>query len=382
MAFIGFLLIVAGLGQVTVDSVDGQKIAGNWVAIDETAITIETAGKTEQYPIESVVKLRRNADASPSATAIRVGLVDGSQLRVRSVQAEGKSVTLDLLGAAADDATLDVPLKQVAWIRFRPPVAQGINEQWEQKQAADKPADTLVVRAGSDQLDEIAGTVLAIGRDAVSFDLGGQQVDAPLDRLEGIVFRGSDAEPTKIQAQITDIAGSTWAASKITGQGKTLQLETAAGISRTFALDRIQQIEFRGNVRMLRAADAASVSFAAAIGGLLDPAFSKTLFGPRDVASGIALSAGSELTIRLGDDDRLFETIVETPNRSFDGGVVRLVIQLDDDAALDKKLTAAELPEAIQLDVAGKRRLQIRVESGQDSSTGDALLLRKPRLRK
>ncbi|QDV55294.1 NPCBM/NEW2 domain-containing protein [Rosistilla oblonga] len=382
MSIIGLLLIAAGLGQVTVDRVDGQRVSGEWVAIDENAISIQTAGKTEQFPLESVVKLQRDGDSSTSPTAVRVGLADGSQLLTRDVKMQGKSVEIDLLGAAADDALLSVPVSQVASIRFRPPVAKAINDQWEQKLGADKPSDTLVVRAGNDQLDEVAGTVLAINRDAVSFDLGGQQVEAPLDRLEGIVFRSSDGDAARIQAQITDAGGSTWSASKITGQGKTLQLETPAGISRSIPLDRIHQIEFRGNVRMLRAADAANVSFTAAIGGLLDPEFSKSMFGPRDVAAGIALSAGSELTIRLGDDDRLFETIVETPNRSFDGGVVRLVIQLDEDAALDKKLTAAELPEAIQLDVAGKRRLQIRVESGQDSSTGDALLLRKPRLRK
>lgn len=382
MAFIGLLFVAAAMGQVAVDRIDGQPVVGDWVAIDETTLSIQYAGKTEQYPLATVVKLQRTSDAARSLTAVRVGLADGSELRVRQLQLQGKTAELQLIGGDAKAAELKLPIDQVASIRFRPPVAQAINEQWEQKLGADKPADTLVVRAGDDRLDEIAGTVLAISRDAVTFDLGGQQVDAPLDRLEGIVFRANDSPSTKARARVTDSSGSVWAAATITGRGASLQIETASGIQRELAIDQIYQLEFRGNMRILRAADAAETGFVAAVGGLLDPEFSKTLFGPRDVPEGIAMTAGSDLAIRLTDEDHWFETIVEADKRSFSGGQFQLQIDLDDVQVMDKTLTAAELPEAIRLDVSGKRRMRIHLKAGPDSSTGDSILFRKPRLRK
>ncbi|MEZ6089219.1 MAG: hypothetical protein R3C05_14550 [Pirellulaceae bacterium] len=383
MSFAQFLLIVAGLASVTLDQVDGSRIQGEWVAVDEDSISIQSrSGQVEKIPLDAILKLQRDEAFAEPRTAPQVGLNDGTELRTTRISLEGSSLELQLADGNGKGTSLKVPLSEVGWIRFRPGISTTINNQWDAKREADKPADTLVVRADGERLDEVAGTVLGINDEAVKFDLDGQSIDAPRPRLEGIIFRATASDAPKLKAQVIDRTGSIWAASKLSGSGEQLTLTTFGGLTRTLPLEQVQRIEFRGNVRMVRASDVAEASLTPVIGNLVDAEFAKTLFGPRDVADGVVMSSGSELTIRLNDEDRLFETVVEAKNRQFSGGKMQLIVLLDEAKAIDKTLSRDELPHSIRLELGKHRRLSIRLESAGDSSTGDTVLLRKPRIRR
>ena len=376
-----FLFLVA-LGQVTVDQIDGTQLTGDWIGTGENSILLDFDGVSQSITLDQVSQIERTDVTVESTEPTFVGLSDGSILRVREISLNNDIAAMRLAGYGGDDAEVKVSISAIHWIRFRAPRLEPINEQWNQLVGVQHPSDILVVRASGDRLDQAPGTISAIAAESVKFNLGGQDVDAPRDRLEGLVFRQSSDDLPKCAAQITDAAGSIWCAKTLTGKGMHLSFQTPSGISRTIALESIHRVELQGNTQLIRLKDAVEVSFQPFVNGLLNTKYARELFGPRDVDEGLLLTGRSSLTVRIEDGFQQFETTIDAVNQTGSSGEQEIQFLFDGKVALTKRLTAKDLPLAIKLPINGQRRLQVQLQPSDDGVTGDAVLLRHPRIRK
>ena len=376
----GLLIVLIGLCQVTVDRTDGRKVSGDWISIEHDSVVIDGGNGPVSLPIEAVGRIRKDDATKVSIAPTFVGLGDGCELRVRSVEFDGKELALVLTGYRGKESSLTVPVDQVRWVRFRKALNEEINDQWQAKLRGERSSDLLVVNASNDKLDEASGTILNVKKDRVGFNLGGQQVDAPRSRLEGLVFRGRTLQQERAKAKIIDEAGSTWIAADLSGVGNEIRFKTPTGISRLLKLSAIHDLELMGDAKPFTVSDSAESSFAAFVDGLLDKSYAASLFGPQDTPEGLLLSSGATVTVRL-EGEVNFEADVESVAKTY-SGAVQLLVQADGETLLEKALQPSDLPMSFKVDVSGKRRLSVGVSTAGDSATGDVLLLRRARLSK
>ena len=89
----------------------------------------------------------------------------------------------------------------------------------------------------------------------VAFDLDGSKLSAPIDRLEGVVFGGTDSAADSAKIQVRDVYQSEWFAMALEfgGAGKPLTLWLADSVSIWLPLEHIESIRWSGGVIMLAA---------------------------------------------------------------------------------------------------------------------------------
>lgn len=71
---------------------------------------------------------------------------------------------------------------------FRPQPNPHYSTAWELVRVREFREDTLLVRANEGMLTEISGQVIALSKDSVEFQFSGETINAPLRKIEGIIF--------------------------------------------------------------------------------------------------------------------------------------------------------------------------------------------------
>jgi hypothetical protein len=104
--------------------------------------------------------------------------------------------------------------------------------------------------------------------------------------------------------------------------------------------------------------------------------------GGKDYPKGLAVHSRTELTYRLPEGFCRLLAVAGIDDAVRPNGKVRLVIRGDENILLETVVTGDHLPEAIDLDITGVRRLVILVDFTDAVNIGDHLLLCDARITK
>ncbi len=169
--------------DVRITTLDGTTTDGSLTKIEAGELVIQAGGATERRPLSDVLEVSRTSAPTELLPTTSVELLSGTRLTATSIKIDGGQLTVSLVKQPA----IQVPLKQVRWIRFRAP-SPAIDPQWLGMTEKTPSSDTLVIRRAGDSLDEASGIVKSANEKMVKFDLDGDELDAPIEKLEGIVF--------------------------------------------------------------------------------------------------------------------------------------------------------------------------------------------------
>ncbi|MGC6447649.1 MAG: hypothetical protein ACON5J_14575, partial [Rubripirellula sp.] len=126
---------------VIVNTNEGERLEGNLLGIQNSAVQIELRSGERSLPFESLSALESQTGSVNRGPASMVQLVGGSRVGVDSVSGDGETVTLQLRG----QPELQVPANQVRSIRFRRGSEQ-TDTQWLGWLEEEQRADMLVIR--------------------------------------------------------------------------------------------------------------------------------------------------------------------------------------------------------------------------------------------
>ncbi len=388
--------------QVVLVTFDGRESAARLVAIGGESVEVLVSGTRRQFPLEEVMAIRRRGgQVSENPTTWQVALVDGSLLTATQVHATDTEVTLRRPNA--DEVV--VPRREIDWltqVRYEDP---GLEARWQEiLKPTERAADLLVFRRDN-QLDYLEGLVGAIGDDAIEFRRNGQINQVPLNRVDAVVcfqpVQRTFGQPT---GQLTTAAGDRIALKTATVADDQLQLVTVCGLEMSMPLDQLVTINL-GNRRLVylsklepALADWQPLILNREIVGhqkvLNRPRFDQSFDGqvlqlrfPRNDAGnvparrveyshGIAVRGGSRLAFELaGQFSELSGIAGFAPEHSRDGNV-ELVISGDGRQLLRQVLNQQrDGPLPVQVNVAGVRRLVIRIDYSDGRDIGDLLHL-------
>ena len=398
---------------VSLETLDGGKLAGKLVGLSLDGATIETAAGRKTLPLGDLLELLPNNSPSNNTTAaamqdrpaVWLELLDGSTLVGSGFTVKGPMARLALLGAAAPgsqsfQSTVEIPTRQIAAVRLQPQTEETAAE-WkrirnQRGEDADTSGDLLVVRKGG-RLDYHRGIVVDISRKAVDFNLDGDVLSVRRGKVFAVIYRHAAGQSLPSAAcRLVGVDGSRWVVHSMELRDDILSFETPSGLAVSLPLGKIECLDFsHGKVVYLSDLAPISADWTPYFGGPKEPQARRSLFGPRAVrgangepirlggkafARGIILHSRTELVYRLGEGFRRFRATAGIDDRARPRGHVQLLIRGDDRVLLDTTLSGSDPPRLLDLDLGQASTLTIIVDFGDDLDVGDHLDLGDARI--
>ncbi len=410
------LLLWATTTQTEIATTDQAPYAAQVLSISTAGVVVEADNKQSVVPLD---KLRRLSFSKPPASqrssassnaAQQVTVRDGSQFRYQTFDLAAGKASFSLEGGAM----LTLPTAAVQHVQLQ----QLTPAQWTQWQAivqSRSTADTLVLIRSADALEKLEGIVSTVSAAAVSFDFGGQVIDAPLTKLAGMCLfsapasggaRGkeSDMAGEKLSAIVHDVNGNRWMASTISlpPQGRQVELQLVAGAAVSLPLEQLAEIDFSsGSTQYLAdlqplarssGSDTAGVDNSAG-GSLplgLSVAGADNLFGPRSrnvralgkVSLGPSLEfvGGGSISYRIPEGFTRLRGEVELTPTGNRFTPCQASVLLENKLIWQERLSETGRRWTVDVPVVADGRLRIEVASEAQTAVGDIVLWHELRL--
>ncbi|EMI52454.1 hypothetical protein [Rhodopirellula sallentina] len=334
--------------EVNVVTATGENLVGELVSIDSLEAAIDTANEVKHLPLDELSQIRFDSTPLPTLP-MRVQLSGGSLLSVTGLTWDDQTVTVN----AARQSPLQIPVKELQWVRFRmgTPATDPTWLGWVEE---ERRADRLAVRRNEKSLDSIDGTVTGITRTAVQFQMRGNEIEAPIAKLEGVLLSTQNVGPPSAPIQVTDTSGSVWNAESVrlsNGESK-LQVQLAGSIQHDVPLNQIKTLQFAGGILPLSEAEIASSSFGTESSKSERDPISLDMqnwFSPDTSEGVIRVNAPGQIVFRIPDG---YEKLVVAARRADAVNqfmAARLEVLLDDQVQWtgvlqDRKSLGLELP--------------------------------------
>ena len=376
--------VATGSGHVLA----GAKVSGRLVSLTDTAVTVEGKGGRVEVLADEVLDVRfllpkGTVPALSKPAAAWVRLVDGSLIGCRSLSATPKLAKLqtEQLGA------LSVPAARVSSVRFGR-ADRGVIESWRELLGREIKRDRLVILKGK-TLDYLDGVVGSIDDKQVSFLLDGDEIPVPLARVYGLIFfRKTQAATSAGPACMAALrGGDRFGLSRVSVDGTTCRGTLAGGAKVSVSVSRIERLDFAASRIVYLSAMAPrdvehvpyfDVTWKYRRDRNLDGGPLKV--GGQQFARGLALHSKTRLVYSLAARHRRFQAWMGIDALVGRRGNVHVVISADGKTLLETDVKGTDKPRLVDLDVTGKRELQILVDFGGDLDIADHLDLADARL--
>jgi hypothetical protein len=389
------ILLTSATPSFEAVTLDGQTVVGTIDALTLERLTVAADTGRVSIPTERLlaVSSKRKLESPPGTAGVVVELTDGAVVHGSRYVARGDQVRITSLRGEV----LEVPAHIVRSVLYGGSEREGLGSEWARLLAMKADADLLVVRSG-DALDYHKGVLHDVTEESVRFDLDGELLPVKRSKVYGLVYRrppAADLPPAV--CRITDAAGSQWPVRSLALAAK-LKWTTPAGLSMSQTLDDIARIDFSGG-KLLYLGDLKpeSVTWTPYFGGREPLPSMKRFYAPRfdcgfdsrplllgktEYHKGLALYSRTEMIYRLPERFSRFLAVAGIADAVRPGGKVRLVIRGDDRVLFEGGLSGNELPQPIDLDISGVRRLTILVDFEGGLNVGGQLLLCNARVAK
>ncbi len=364
--------------DVRITTLDGVTTDASLTKIEAGELVVQEGNATQRRPLSEVLEVARIDAPAELLPTTSVELLNGTRLTATAIKIDGGQLTVSLVRQQA----LQVPLKQVRWIRFRAP-STAIDPQWLGMTEKTPSSDTLVIRRAGDSLDEASGIVKSADEKTVKFDLDGDELDAPIEKLEGIVFANPLPAVNDAKVSVQDTHGSRFRVRTISGDADgNVLLELSETLKHRFPLDQLLKIESTGSLQFLATVTPVETSFQAVSNVGLSPELAKAWFAPQaSNERDIQLTGEAAVEYRLEEGFTSLQGSAEWDEEVKAGGKCVLRILLDNKVVWEQTfdVTAPE-PRGFDLPIGKAKRVRFELKTGSDGDVGDHLRILQPRL--
>jgi hypothetical protein len=409
-SFVLPLVIWAACSQTQITPTDRAPFSAQVLAISATAVELAEGSKLSQIATDKLRRLEFSGSLAPSGSntvnsvaagassiAKQATLVDGTTFQFSQIELNAGTAEFQL----ASGLRISVPATQLHSAQF-----QQLNEaQWTQWQAITKSrtsSDLLVLIRSSEALEKLEGVISKISADSVSFDFGGQNIDAPLAKLAGASFftspstaaNSSTATPRenehpsgKLIAIVVDRSANRWLAANIDlARGSSnLEVRLQCGLPVTLPLEQLREIDFStGNMQFLAELEPLVRESTGRFQLGVEIAGAASLFGARvsEQRQRGALALGPSLEF-LGsgaveyrvpaDFTRLAGAFELRPTGSR-FTPCRVTVKLENEVLWQESLSEVGKLRQMDIKIEPDRRLRIEVQADSSTPVGDVVL--------
>ncbi|MGI9473629.1 MAG: NPCBM/NEW2 domain-containing protein [Rubripirellula sp.] len=364
---------------IKVDTNAGKTVEGNLEGFTADALLIQRDGEVAELPFLDLTSMQPTEVEERTGPTFQVSLIGGSRILAQDLTLDDDGLTIE----PRRQNPVRVPVKQVKAIRFRQPAVE-TDAQWLGIVDRESRGDTLVIRREGDRLDPQQGIVVSMTDETVVFSLDSTEINAPVNRLEGVVFGGGGDVVEDAAIQVTDIYGSRWAVTKLEpSQGEQpLRMELGRNVTHELPVQQILSMRWSGGLSLLANESPAASDFKSYIETETDADLLTKFFGPRVTGmADLLMNGGSSIEYRIEPGFQTLAGTVARDDSVENASQLTVRVTLDGETVWEESLPDLE-PRGFELPVKDARRLSFEVDSGSDGDLGDTVRISRPRLLK
>jgi hypothetical protein len=374
--------LVAAAPDVDVTLLDGQGRTGTLESLSGTELVLRTGDETATFAAADVLELRFTGAAAEDSLEqdrqFEVRLVDGTILRCTGYTSTSRTATFN----AETIGALELPLTQVRSVRLGE-MDSKVRVAWDELRAREMRNDLLVVRKGN-ALDFVGGVAADVTEQTVQMLVNNQNASVPRERVFGIVYPRPAPAREQAVCELALDSGDRLRLTAITLSANEALATLVAGLQVAVPAARVRAVDFGlGRVKYL--ADMAETATYQPV-GLITSEDVQSLrkntnslggalkVGRATYTRGLWIHSGTVVKYRLNREYRRLQGVVGI-ERSSDScarlsPAVHVTILGDGKSLLEGDFTWAGEPQPMDLDVAGIRDLEIRVQPVNKETLG------------
>ncbi|MCA9158284.1 MAG: hypothetical protein KDA51_14515 [Planctomycetales bacterium] len=412
------LSLWAAFAQTEVATTEQAPYPAQVLSISADGVELKIGNKLSTIPLDKLRRLgfansateervgdtaNAGGNASSSNSARRVSLRDGSLFGYRSFALAAETARFELEAGAL----FSLPASQVQHVQL-----QELNPaQWTQWQAivqSRASGDTLVLIRSDEALETLEGIVSAVNAEHVSFDFGGQKIDAPLSKLAGLRLfapaplatgRNRDDSSAKLSAIVQDRSGNRWMTAAATQSRGSAEVELVlqGGAKLTLPVEQLAEIDFSAgstqflaNLEPLRRDSGRSPAAGSVLPLGLTVAGAEGLFGARarnqsqagQPALGPSLEflGSGSISYRIPPEFTRLRGEVELRPSGNRFTPVQVGVRLENEVVWQERLSETGRRWPIDVPIEPDGRLRIEVSTEAETPVGDVVLWHDLRL--
>jgi hypothetical protein len=400
-------LAASACGGAEVVLMDGRTLEGEVRAWQDDRLDVASEGGTTALKAEEILQVRFAPPRDEPPPKQTVELIDGSVLPVEVYTVVEGKATLKM-ASVAEEIVVDTQL--IAAVHLQPPSPQ-IAAQWNEIRESEEAGDLIVIRK-EEAVDHLAGRLGDVTETHVMFYVDGDEYPVEREKVDGLVYYHAQAEqfPDPLSV-VHGRQGLRLALAAATLSGDVLAARTTSGVAFSLPAARVMSVDFSAGKLMYLGelsprsvettplvAFPASASVLSRLGG---PIVDRGFFSPtaelrypqhkegritgwqlKGHARSIGLRSKSRVVYSLPEGFRRLKAIAGIDGTLGGRGNVHLALYGDDRLLWEHAIDGGDAPTAIDLDVAGVRRLTIAVDYGADGDAADRLYLCDARITK
>jgi hypothetical protein len=379
--------------EVEVGTVDGKSVTGAAAELTSSGVKLATAEGEKTIAAKELLSVTP-AQAPPAPTdkpAVWLELVDGSRLTAATIAITKGTATLTY----AADKQIEIPSSAIARVRFSPPDNQ--TSSWPADIGQNAAGDLLAVRK-AEAIDFLEGVLGNVTEETVEFQLDGETIPVKRAKIDGFIYYHKAGDKfTDVVCIVEDVHGWRLKAKTIAhGPDGQLEVTTLSGATLRRPWSAISRLDFSsGKVVYLSDLEVDSFDQKSRIdlgnaGKAFDDYFGlrrdrgrenlPIRVGGKTYSKSIGLTSRTTATYRLPSGATKFKAVAAIDDAVREAGNVLLTISADGKQLYSAPVIGTAEPVALDLDVAGARKLTILVDYGEDLDIGDYLTLADARI--
>lgn len=406
----------APLPHVVVEKLDSGRVAGRLQSLDDKQLSIQHDDAKLSLPLADLLRIDVSTNTATTAAtttgtapALVVELNDGSQFPANRVALTEGRATVEFAQPLTlpDRNQLLLGTEALKSLRF---ATDGVHDEtWSRLSREVAASDVLVVyRKKEASIDGVECVIEAITPQAVTVNLGDENIDVPLEKVHGVLFAQLEAATGRNAIVVTGSHRLRLLADRLRlGPSGDLIIESAQLGAVAAPVDQIAQIDFSADrVRWLSELTVIKHSWRPYFGhpaGLTSEhrrsgmANNRSLVGDRlkivdqktyprigsvqEFSSGIALRSGTETLFALPADFNWFAATAGIDPRTAQQGAVLLRIFADGDLLYEHTVDGSAAVD-VKAPLRGATNLRVVVDYGDNLDLGDCLHLGAARITK
>jgi len=383
--------------EVQVNLLQGDSVAGSISALNSQEITLTGKSGDTRHALDQLQSIVFAPQAVPAKDATTlITLHGGSIFHAKSITLTGDKCTI-IIG---NNQSFICRADSIRDIRFKLLTDEAL-QQYQKIFAMDSVGDILIVQRKSGAIDQLEGIVEAIDGEFVTFNFGGDKIPVEITKLAGIqLVKPANKETSKALCQIADRLNNVWQVSQLNfvSENQELQVKTCTGESLTFKLSELSRLDFAShNILFLSDITPETVEWTPFLSGnLIRKRLSKVyeprmdisvdvtplMLGTESYSKGMSIHSRTVMSLRLPDTYSKLQMDIGIDPTMNGRGHVELTILGDNKQLFQDSVAGSDKPRTLDINIAGVRRITIKVDYGENLAIGDQLNLGNARVLK
>ena len=236
------------LKSVSVSMLSGPPVVGTLISADSDRVVVQTKSEKIENIANNIGRINFDNRLNSKVPPVTLYFMDGS--KAFGEKLIGKSVNGWRLKDLSE-TEIAIPSKSLRAVLLRA-IAPELDGAWQGAILETKNADALIVQRPGNSIDRINGVIIQVQEASVLFDLDGQQIDIPTEKLIGLVWFQREQERVKPTFEVNTIDHSVWMAESFSLKSNSLELRTSQGITISIPSSKILSINYASaNIRWL-----------------------------------------------------------------------------------------------------------------------------------